>query len=413
MILFTEEFPFGNGETFLENEIPYLGEYFDVTIVSASKSAEQTRNAGTEQIFRLRPEPYVKGAGYVKSLISFLLRPQCLKELLLCVLSFKSVKKRCAQAVNYYLKGLSFYEGFKKLGIIEPGRRTVLYFYWNDYKPLLFLMNGRRLKNTLMISRIHGTDFYNERISTGRQAFKRLNRKLDILALLSETAKEYYVKNLDRHCCNAVVAPLGVINDFGPAPYAKGDVFRLCSCSRVVGLKRLELIIESLALISDFEVEWSHFGDGDDMPKIMALALEKLGSKPNIKYQMTGFLSYSQLHGNYRTHSYDCFILTSETEGVPVSIMEVLSYGIPVIATSVGGIPEMLSGSGNIILVPNPAPAEITAALKKIIELPGDKAKALREENISIWRGRYDAGKNYRCFAEAVCSLSEEKRENG
>lgn len=413
MILFTEDFPFGVGETFLENEIPYLREYFDIAVVSASKISEVTRNAGIECIYRLRPEPAVKGAKYVKRLMSFFLRPECLKELLLCLLSFKSVGKRCAQAINYYLKSLSFNEGFKKLGIIEPGQRTILYFYWNDYKPLLFLMNRRRLNNTQMISRIHGIDFYNERISTGRQAFKRLNRRLGFLALLSETARAYYIKNLDRRCSNAIVAPLGVENDFGPGSYAKGAVFRLCSCSRVVGLKRLELIIESLALISDFEVEWSHFGDGDDMPKIEELALEKLGPKPNIRYHMAGRFSYSQLHENYRTHSYDCFVLTSETEGVPVAIMEAMSYGIPVIATSVGGVPEMLWGSGNILLAPDPAPREVAAAFKNIRELPDDKAKALREENISIWRDKYDAGQNYRRFADAVCSLWEEKREKG
>ncbi len=61
----------------------------------------------------------------------------------------------------------------------------------------------------------------------------------------------------------------------------------------------------------------------------------------------------------------DIFILTSEAEGMPLSIMEAMAKGLPVIASGVSGIPEELGNTGK--LLPNPK-LEPTAAVADLIE---------------------------------------------
>ena len=48
----------------------------------------------------------------------------------------------------------------------------------------------------------------------------------------------------------------------------------------------------------------------------------------------------------------DVFILPSYTEGLPVSILEAMSYGLPILSTPVGGIPEVVNESNGILFEP-------------------------------------------------------------
>lgn len=59
----------------------------------------------------------------------------------------------------------------------------------------------------------------------------------------------------------------------------------------------------------------------------------------------------------------DIFLLPSDWEGFPVSILEAMQAGIPVIATAVGGIPEMIRHGQEGLLIPPENPAEIAAAV--------------------------------------------------
>jgi len=66
-------------------------------------------------------------------------------------------------------------------------------------------------------------------------------------------------------------------------------------------------------------------------------------------------------------NSMDVFVLTSTHEGLPNTILEAMSVGLPVVATRVGGIPEaVLDGETGLLVEPG-NPVEISAALGKII----------------------------------------------
>ncbi|PYN07191.1 MAG: hypothetical protein DME06_17610 [Candidatus Rokuibacteriota bacterium] len=67
----------------------------------------------------------------------------------------------------------------------------------------------------------------------------------------------------------------------------------------------------------------------------------------------------------------DCFVLAStRTEGVPQSLLQAMAVGVPVVASAVGGIPEVLADGETGLLVPPEDPAALAAALGAVLRHP-------------------------------------------
>jgi glycosyltransferase involved in cell wall biosynthesis len=83
----------------------------------------------------------------------------------------------------------------------------------------------------------------------------------------------------------------------------------------------------------------------------------------------------------------DIFILTSVEEGMPTVVLEALALGKPVIATAVGGIPEVVKEGVNGILVPLKSPELTAKALERLLS-----NSELRKK---LGRGAADSVKDY------------------
>ncbi len=70
-------------------------------------------------------------------------------------------------------------------------------------------------------------------------------------------------------------------------------------------------------------------------------------------------------------NSTDVYFLPSHNEGVPISILEGMTYGLPVLSTPVGGIPSVVKEGENGLLVP---PGDIAGMFKAIMTLSSDSA---------------------------------------
>lgn len=120
-----------------------------------------------------------------------------------------------------------------------------------------------------------------------------------------------------------------------------------------------------------------------------------------------GTLPNPAIMQHYREQPVDVFVNVSSTEGgAPVAIQEAISCGIPVVATSVGGNPEVVSAKNGILLSPDPRPGEIAAALLKIRDNP-ELAARMRTESRQLWQTSYNAEVNFRAFAERLKSIGE------
>jgi glycosyltransferase involved in cell wall biosynthesis len=189
-------------------------------------------------------------------------------------------------------------------------------------------------------------------------------------------------------------------------PSAPDDVVRIASCSFMVPVKRLDLLYRGLQATARLKpahtFEWHHIGDGPTRAQIEALA--QATNPSNLTCHFWGRLQNEEVMAFYKNHPIDFFMNVSASEGIPLSIMEAQSCGIPVIATAVGGNPEIVSEETGHLLSPNPTPTEIAAAISTILDTP----QALSQKRLAsraMWQTTYNADANYSAFAARLKSL--------
>lgn len=258
-----------------------------------------------------------------------------------------------------------------------------------------------------LVSRTHGYDLYEERHDPAYIPCRaRSLRGLDYLFPDAESGTKYIVRKYPWFVSKCETAKLG-INDPGFLTASSGDkTFRIVSCSFMVPVKRIDLLLKGIEHAArsrpEQRFEWHHFGDGPLMNDIKQTADRTLPS--SVKAHFPGYRSIGEIMLFYKNNAIDLFVNTSESEGVPLSIMEAASCGIPVIATAVGGNPEIVSERNGRLLSADPAPDEIAAAIFNILD---EHAVALgkRKESRRIWEEKYCASRNYQAFVEKLKSF--------
>jgi colanic acid/amylovoran biosynthesis glycosyltransferase len=130
--------------------------------------------------------------------------------------------------------------------------------------------------------------------------------------------------------------------------------------------KGLSVLFESLKALSDAgrDFELTLVGDGVDRDRLEVLARELRIDRYLV---FAGYRSQEEV-GEYLGRS-DIFILPSFAEGVPVSLMEAMVAGVPVVATNVGGVAELVESERTGLLVP---PADSAALAQAIARYQDD-----------------------------------------
>jgi len=141
----------------------------------------------------------------------------------------------------------------------------------------------------------------------------------------------------------------------------KDEEFAVGYVGRLSEEKGVKYLIEAVMLLikSGEPCRLLIIGDGPKRKEFEGLIKGK-GFKDNII--LTGF----QTNIEKWIPAFDIFVLPSLTEGTPVALLEAMSYGIPVIATHVGGVPKVIENGTNGILI-NPADSKALAENLKIL----------------------------------------------
>jgi len=120
----------------------------------------------------------------------------------------------------------------------------------------------------------------------------------------------------------------------------------------------------------------------------------------------TGWVSAEQVHSLMKAHS--ALVLPSYQEGFPMSIIEALSAGLPVVATPVGSIPELLADRRECLLI---EPGNITELNKALTEIAIDDA--LRKTITMNGRKFYDESFHIDAYMELMmetyCDLQDDR----
>ena len=156
------------------------------------------------------------------------------------------------------------------------------------------------------------------------------------------------------------------------------DRFAVGWVGRMTAVKRTDDVLEGFKRLREHGVEATLFlvGDGPDRA-----GLERRAHKLGI-IKDTLFLGYQEEVGPLYA-AFDALVLPSGNEGTPVSVIEALAAGTPVVATRVGGVPDVVRDGEDGFLV---EPGESEEFAERLAELARDPA--LRERLGAAGRAR-------------------------
>lgn len=167
--------------------------------------------------------------------------------------------------------------------------------------------------------------------------------------------------------------------------------YRLGWVGRLSQEKGADVLIDALALTRDIPAEVSVLGSGREAEALTARA-RAAGVEDRIRWHGT-VPAAGRLFS-----AFDCFVLSSRTEGTPIALFEAMAAGVPIIATAVGGVPDVVSKAEALLVAPSD-PAVLAVAIRAVHADPGGaaaRARAARRRldtdfGVEEWVNRYDS----------------------
>ena len=289
---------------------------------------------------------------------------------------------------------------------------TTLYFYWGNQTALILPFLRKRFHKKYpnktfpkTIVRFHRTDLYEE--AKGFLPFRnRLFPAIDLACPISQHGANYLKQRYGALAPPISVSPLGTVDyGLGPSPVPHG-AFHLVSCANVSPVKRIELTLEALLWLFHQQrinqpVCWTHIGEGPLRSRLEAtIAVQNRSNLLTINF--CGYMSHEAIMEYYQKTAVDLFVSTSRSAGIPVSMMEALSFGIPVMATAVGGVPELVSDKAGRLLPENPTVEEVAQQLLDFIQLPVSERAHIRKQARAVWEAGWNGEVNFREFVSLL-----------
>ncbi|MDI6403075.1 glycosyltransferase, partial [Balneolaceae bacterium ANBcel3] len=285
-------------------------------------------------------------------------------------------------------------------------KNALIYSYWMNQGCIggIFAAKSHGWK---VVSRAHGGDLYTERypgnyLPWHQWKTENLNAIMPVSNNGAKYLKDRYPEIRDR----IFHQRLGVA-DLKPVSHTPGsrNSLHIASCSSVIPLKRVELILETVLSLKktlpEHNVRWTHFGNGPLLNKIKAKA--QTVHTDGLEIHLAGHTDNTKIPAYYHSEKVDLFINYSTTEGIPVSIMEAFSCGIPAAAPDVGGISELVSSENGLLFDREDTPEAVAHRIFTLFvegEL-SERGKQARKK----WAHEYDIAHNFTSFARFLASF--------
>lgn len=198
--------------------------------------------------------------------------------------------------------------------------------------------------NKKVVYHVHGAEFKVFCAKYGKNRIIRTLNKCDVIVALSRSWKDFFNKELEQP---RVVVINNIIPVPRPYPIQKNTgIFNLVFLGLIGERKGIFDLIE---LLKTHYEEYRnklvlHIGGNGDVSKLQKIILPV---EDIVKYH--GWVDEGRKQQLLSLA--DIYILPSYNEGLPISILEAMSYKLPVISTKVGGIPEIVEDNMNGFLI--------------------------------------------------------------
>lgn len=245
-----------------------------------------------------------------------------------------------------------------------------------------------------VIHTVHGWSF-TDGISQKKQMVYRLLERIvarwtDRFICVSEYDRQLGIKFIPEHKDKMVtihngVRPLATEESYGSVCLESSGVVRLVMVARFSKQKDQALLVQAIAMLrqENIPIIVNFIGEGPDFTAVKELAkklhvmdcVHFLGARDDVTYILG---------------KNDVFVLTSNWEGFPISILEAMRQGLPVIASDVGGVSEAVFDRQNGFLIPRGDLPTLVASLREIcinsemrLDM-GQHGKRIYEKNFTL-----------------------------
>jgi len=167
---------------------------------------------------------------------------------------------------------------------------------------------------------------------------KKIKPYVSAITFVSQEGKDIFHQHHDWEYLPSEVVDNGVLIEPVKKKLGKSDILRIGSVGRVIPLKNQVGLLKAVQRLSETlqrKVEIHFFGDGQSLDDLKKFHNEQ---ESNFSVTFHGMVSDRELIYS----SLDLLVVTSETEGLSMVIIEAMANSIPVIATNVGGNPRLV-----------------------------------------------------------------------
>lgn len=400
LLIVTYQYPYGNGEEFIDSELNKIASLFDHVWIIPSRSyiCSKWWNSVDKSIYKDMPYNATVLTPPKNIIINRFRYVSYFVRIFSCAQYKVSKGSNYRRLLIEILKN-SVQSYYLLCGVYEligniSSIRTV-YTYWKGFSTVSFLiLRKNNLKKIKVLSRAHGGDLYYDLPHLPSRPFDQyIGNNIDVIASISMIGAMHMIEN-GFNLSKIVVSRLGVNIPSNISKSSIDGVIRIVSCSGMVPNKRVELLAEVM-LLFDRKIIWSHFGDGPCMENVKNIIKKR---SDNLVVNLYGMVSNEFIIKYYQSNPVDVFVNVSLSEGVPVSVMESLASGIPCIVTDVGGTSEIINNKVGCLLPPKSTPYEIMLCIDRELS------------DINNW---YEKRKNARKKAEEMCDANKNYAEFG
>lgn len=411
MLVVTTSYPYGHNEAFVSAELEYLSRCFaHVELVPSFYPPDSVP----------RPTALPVNLGYanarwgirrsfsvVSSLLGGLWRYAWRDDAL-------RVMRGAHRWENLKELGRALYRAclFERFLVKQMGQADkeidVVYFYWM-FPEIMGAIRYRDMyqPSLKIVSRAHGGDLYEDRRSGGYAGLRQgVLAGIDAVFSISDHGRAYVGRAYPAFARKCFTARLGVGDPGFENAQPEEAALSVVSCSFVVEEKRVFLIVDAIAHLLEVQpslgIRWTHIGDGKLYDELRAYAHAKLKGRADVVFM--GYLAQENVMKLYREQQFDVIVNVSSQEGIPVSLMEASSVGIPMVATDVGGNREIVNERNGILI---PADADVPTIARALARFRDRaSASAYRARARADWQNKFNAADNYSRFGQSLADIA-------
>ncbi len=361
----TVKAPFGRQETFILTEMLALKERgADILILPRDKSGELFHKEAESLLEDTLSTPWFN-LNIAKDFAGFICRKPVSFIKIMYDIAFKARNIRIAlKNLIVFPKAVSLSEDIKKASISH------IHAHWastpSTMAYIISRVTGIPWSFTAHRGDIAVNNVINKKCASALfvRAIDEEGRK-DLLEIVGDSALQRKILTLHM----GVEIPGNI-----KKPAISRETFTILCPANFVPKKGHRYLFESCRILSEKGVSFECLisGDGPLGDELKAM-VEGFPNGCNIRF--LGRLPHEKLIGLYAEGRVDAVVLPSIVtedgvrEGIPVALMEAMSYGIPVISTRTGGIPELL-GDGSGIMVREQDAESLAEAIERLVNDP-------------------------------------------